>query len=623
MIPSVILLLYAVPVILGAMNPRLAYLSGVFAGLFASAFSLTGLIYNLNINESIGPFAFSLNPLSLFFLLIVSMVSALVNIYSLSYDTENGRGVWPIQGSIFSMVLVILSSSMFPFLFGWESMTICGYYLLGYRTRSGNIPPYVFLVFGELSTLLILLGFAGSYSQFGSFSFITGISATALFLLTIGFQIKMGIIPFQITEWLPIAHGQAPANASVIFSAGMTTVAIYSTIRFVLLSYPSLLIGLLLISIGIFSLFFASIYSASSEHIKMLPAYSTIENCGAAIMLIGSYLVFLSLGLYKTALFALIGALIFVFAHAFSKSAIFFFAGLTEKRRKIHDFQDTDDEGNSMVSSAGGALSSFSLMGLLPVGGGVGEWFLLESLFMMSTVNNFYVALIAILSGAMASLGLGFSVVSFTKFYGFLSRGNGNSQKGDFLDMALFSASVGALAIGIFSYLIVADSASLIYPLAAGTGDGLLGGLYVVPSGYLIRSVGPYGVFGAISPLVLGIVLGIFLIIPLTILRTGKKRYVAPWNNGITRENKFNSFAYSNILRITMHKLYFTRETEDHGRYSERTFDIFWIILVRISRGLVNISRYFGRKFMNSSLNVYVLYILFTFFLLLIAITLQ
>lgn len=620
MITALILLLYAVPVILGAIYPRIAYASGIFVSVFAAAFSIVGLIYRLNLNETIGPFSVSLNPLSIFFLLVISTVSALVNIYSMSYEKSPGRGVWILHGSIFSMALVTLSSSMFPFLFGWESMTIFGYYLLGFRTKSGNIPPYVFLVFGELSTLLILLGFAGFYSQYGTFSFIPGISGTALFLLLIGFQIKMGIIPFQITEWLPIAHGQAPANASVIFSAGMTTVAIYSTIRFVLLADASLLIGLLLLSIGIFSLFFASIYSASSEHIKMLPAYSTIENCGAMIMLIGSYLIFSDLGLYEAALFALTGALIFVFAHAMAKSAIFLFVGMNEKHRNTHDFLNLGEDKNSRISSTGGALSSFSLMGLLPIGGGVGEWFLLESLFIMSTVNNFYVTLMAVISGALAALGLGFSVVSFTKSYGFLSRGGRTGQKSDYMDSAILIASLATVAIGIFSYLIVADSLFIFSPYIGGTSNNLLTGLYVVPSGYLISSIGPYGIFGAISPALLGVILGLFMVLSIGILGTGETRYVEPWNNGIAKDGNFNSFAYSNILRITMHKLYFTRETEDHGRYSESTFDVFWVLLVRISRGFVSVSRYFGRKFMNSSLNIYVFYILFTFFLILAAI---
>ncbi len=619
MITLLILLLYAVPVILGTVYSRIAYSAGILVGIFTSTFSLVGLIYSMSSGISFGIFSLSLDPMSLFFLLIVSVVSTLVNSYSLSYLTGEGKAAWPIEGSVFSMILVILSASMFPFLIGWEAMTVFGYYLLGFRTRSGNIPPYVFLVFGELSTLFIILGFAGMYSMFQTFAFLPGISLVSILLLVIGFQIKMGIIPFQITEWLPIAHGQAPANASVIFSAGMTTVAIYSTIRFVLLSDISLVMGILLLSIGIFSLFFASIYSASSEHVKMLPAYSTIENCGAVIMLIGAYLIFSYLGLYESALFAMAGALIFAFGHAMAKSAIFFFAGLAEKRRNTHDLINLGDESCSKISSAGGALSSLSLMGLLPLGGGVGEWFLLESLFIMSTVSNFYVALIAIFAGALASLGLGFSVISFTKFYGFLSRGVG-TQKIDFMDLSLLAVSLGTLAVGIFSYLIVAGSSSLLYNPDLHRGNSLLGGLYAVPPGYLIKSVGPYGMFGAISPLILAIVLAIFFVIPLAILRTGRRRYVEPWNSGTARSEIFNSFAYSNILRITMHKLYFTKETEDHGSYFESTFDIFWMILVRISRGFVSFSRQFGRKFMNSSLNIYVLYILFTFFLILVII---
>ncbi|EQD63540.1 hydrogenase 4 subunit B, partial [mine drainage metagenome] len=158
-------------------------------------------------------------------------------------------------------------------------MSLFGYFMIAYKKNSTAFPPFVFLAFGELSTLFLAVSFAAIFFYTGTLNMVPlNVSPYIIFIALIGFMIKMGIIPLQMVEWLPIAHGEAPTNGSIIFSAAMTTAGIYATLRISMLEVvPYLSIGILLMIIGAFSLLMASIYAVSSENSKMLPAYSTIE----------------------------------------------------------------------------------------------------------------------------------------------------------------------------------------------------------------------------------------------------------------------------------------------------------------------------------------------------------
>ena len=573
---------------------------------------VTGATFSIVVTNYL---AFFVDPLFSAFLLIISTVWAVTSFFSIEYDRKSRPNAISFHLAILAMMVVLTSGSFPLFLSGWEGMTISGYLLIGYRKGMNNIPPYVFLVYGELSTLLIIVMGVGMYFQSGTMIFIAApYNEVILFLGIMGFFIKMGVMPFQITEWLPIAHGNASTNGSILFSAAMTTVALYSILRFLTISDPGEIFGLLLMGIGAFSLLFGSIYSASAEHVKMLPAYSTIENSGAMLIFTGAFIVLGILGQMQMATFALAGLLIFAFSHALSKSGIFMFAGIMEQSSGATEIKSYHGGSNSTFYGAGGFLNSVSLAGMLPLGGGVGEWMLLETLFVMSILGDSVTSLVSIIVGATAALGGGISIISMTKIFGFGSRGSHEKGKKEGpMRISLLAMGIGVTLLGAFSTLYVFLVSNMIRGYTGIAATTIINGALVVPHGFLLTSFSSAGPFGGISPLFTALFIGLFTGILLLSFRGARSRTVVNWSGGIEEENKLHSFAYANSLRLTMRRFYLTTEERKAGKYSERTFDAFWLVIIFLARKTVALSRIVGRKVMNSSLMAYVLYIMVTF----------
>ncbi|MFY9872434.1 MAG: proton-conducting transporter membrane subunit, partial [Candidatus Nitrosopolaris sp.] len=106
-----------------------------------------------------------------------------------------------------------LSGDAISFLIGWESMTIASFFMIlqGKGNPDGiRRAAFLFLAFGEASTVFVMLAFAGMFGTVGSFNFLavssqlyaSGPIATWIFITAlVGFGLKMGIAPFHISEW--------------------------------------------------------------------------------------------------------------------------------------------------------------------------------------------------------------------------------------------------------------------------------------------------------------------------------------------------------------------------------------------------------------------------------------
>ena len=202
-------------------------------GIAGSCF-LNGSTIHLDYSSHL-PFALglSIDKLSGFFLVLICGLGIPVALFSASYAEHYTRASWKwywrlLPLFIFSMVLVIVSSTVFVFMAGWELMTLLSGGLIVIEGDSPDRRRGLFIYLAMMH--------AGAAAVFGAFLlFVPGAPSltfeairaashgfspqmrTAVFLLAFaGFGAKAGIIPLHL--WLPKAHPIAPSPVSALMS---------------------------------------------------------------------------------------------------------------------------------------------------------------------------------------------------------------------------------------------------------------------------------------------------------------------------------------------------------------------------------------------------------------------
>ena len=85
---------------------------------------------NLDVNWSI-----KIDPLSSVMIVVVTLISALVHIYSIGYmshDPHKPRFMAYLSLFTFAMLTLVTSDNFLQLFFGWEGVGLCSYFLIGF-----------------------------------------------------------------------------------------------------------------------------------------------------------------------------------------------------------------------------------------------------------------------------------------------------------------------------------------------------------------------------------------------------------------------------------------------------------------------------------------------------------
>jgi NADH-quinone oxidoreductase subunit L len=272
------------------------------------------------------------DPLSVFMILVVSGVSALIHLYSISYlDRDRGfvRYFAYLNFFVFSMLLLVLASNFLLLIVGWAFVGAASYLLISFWYRrqtatKAGIKAFVINVVGDvglvLGTFFILkhtgtLEFLGSFHAAEAGVFGHGPNAGDLVagcvLLLLGAFAKSAQIPLH--TWLPDAmEGPTPVSA-LIHAATMVTAGVYLIARMHPLFERAPAAEDVGAVVGAATLLIAGTIGLVQTDIKRVIAYSTMSQIGYMIMGV-------SVGAYAAGLFHLM-------THAFFKALLFMAAG--------------------------------------------------------------------------------------------------------------------------------------------------------------------------------------------------------------------------------------------------------------------------------------------------------
>jgi NADH-quinone oxidoreductase subunit L len=286
-------------------------------------------------------FGIYIDNLTAVMLFLVTLISALIHLYSIGYmhgDPRYSRYFAYLSLFTFSMLGLVSVDNFFGIYIFWELVGLCSYLLIGFwfeKDSAANAGKKAFIT-NRIGDVGMFAGILIIFTTLGVFNFeevfqgvadgklMGGLLTAAGILLFSGAVGKSAQFPLHV--WLPDAmEGPTPVSA-LIHAATMVAAGVYMVGRtFVFYTADVLLV---IAYIGMITAFMAATIAIVQRDIKRVLAYSTISQLG--YMMVG-----LGTGGYTAGLFHLT-------THAFFKALLFLGAGSV-----IHALhtQDMDEMG--------------------------------------------------------------------------------------------------------------------------------------------------------------------------------------------------------------------------------------------------------------------------------------
>ncbi|HUG56188.1 MAG TPA: NADH-quinone oxidoreductase subunit L [Candidatus Limnocylindrales bacterium] len=266
------------------------------------------------------------DPLSSVMLLVVTVVSFLVHVYSIGYMAHD-RGFYRfftwLPLFVVAMLILVLADNYLLMFVGWEGVGLCSYLLIGYwfERHAPAVAAKKAFVMNRIGDWGFTIGMILTFLAFGSMSFrevferVEIADQGVLLLICLAFFLgaagKSAQLPLH--SWLPDAmEGPTPVSA-LIHAATMVTAGVYLVARSTPLfeaAGPALAVVAV---VGTVTAIFAATIALVQSDIKRVMAYSTVSQLGY---------MFLALGVG-----APIAAMFHLATHAFFKALLFLGSG--------------------------------------------------------------------------------------------------------------------------------------------------------------------------------------------------------------------------------------------------------------------------------------------------------
>ena len=144
-------------------------------------------------------------------------------------------------------------------------------------------------------------------------------------MASIGFITKMDIYPLHI--WISKTYPKSPSNVASLLSGPLTLMSAYGLMRMLTISNQPEWWGVAAMLLGGFSAFWEGLQAAAAKKLKLLPAYSTVENNGMILTAIGLSVTAYNAHIYVLSDYAILTSVVLLFAHNIAKSLLFLSVG--------------------------------------------------------------------------------------------------------------------------------------------------------------------------------------------------------------------------------------------------------------------------------------------------------
>ena len=365
---------------------------------------------SLNVNWSI-----KIDALSAVMLVVVTLISSLVHIYSIGYmsrDPHKPRFMAYLSLFTFAMLTLVTSDNFLQLFFGWEGVGLCSYFLIGfwYKKDSANAAALKAFIVNRVGDFGFALGIFLIFYLFGTVNYnevfqqipknlndkltFSGLHVSSIdlicILLFIGAMGKSAQI--FLHTWLPDAmEGPTPVSA-LIHAATMVTAGVFLVVRCSpIFEYSQLALNIITF-VGMITAFFAASVALVQNDIKKIIAYSTCSQLGYMFFAAG-------VGAYNVAMFHL-------FTHAFFKALLFLGSGSV-----IHSFQNEQN-----INEMGGVwkklpytwilmiIGTLALTGFPFLSGFYSKDAIIEYAYLRGNTAGYYAVVVGIFTALLTSI---------------------------------------------------------------------------------------------------------------------------------------------------------------------------------------------------------------------------
>ena len=300
--------------------------------------------------------SYIVDHLSLFFICIFTISSALAILLSVEYNEREGIRAGEYYSLILfctvGMILLASSTDMIMIFLGIEIVSICLYVLAGIRRNDhrSNEAALKYFLLGAFATGFLLYGMTLIYGSTGSTNLFkiadvvqhplsqsNPLLLMGLVLLIIGFGFKVASVPFHM--WAPDVYQGAPTPVTAFMAAGPKAAAFAAFYRVFAEAFQEMSPSweLLLSIIAVLTMFVGNLGAIMQTNIKRMLAFSSISHVGYVLLAViaknslgGSSMLFYMLT-YAFMTFGIFGIIIILGRQSEENLEISNYAGLAYK----------------------------------------------------------------------------------------------------------------------------------------------------------------------------------------------------------------------------------------------------------------------------------------------------
>ncbi len=350
---------------------------------FKFVFSAPWLPTPINSNFTIG-----VDGISMAMILLTAILTPLGIIISFRITDRLPLFMALLLGLTTGLFGVFMALDLVIFFLFWEVGLVPMYFLINqWGSANREYASLKFFIYTMAGSIGLLLSIQFIWSALGTYSIpqiaaqwpthtgpgVLGLSLETVknitfWLFVIAFAIKVPVWPFH--TWLPDAHTEAPTAGSMILAGVLLKLGAFGFLRLVLPFFPqqAAQFAPILAVLALTGIVFTAFAAFGQNDFKRLVAYSSVNHMGFVVMGVAVAAAAAGNAAYKqSAIIAVNGAVLQMFAHGLSAAAMFALVGVVYERAHTRDLNQLG--GLWKVMPIYGGILVFSAMANLGLPG--------------------------------------------------------------------------------------------------------------------------------------------------------------------------------------------------------------------------------------------------------------